>query len=152
MTALKCMCVCVHVQLWVKLGIRAVKRGECLHSVWVSSQRSLPPHSPTETAIKEYLMWMQRVRERLRGQKECYITVAFRASGCYFMPKASTISIQNIQMCSHTCNPGRGGKSQRREKEQETYNNRDRSRDVIIQSLLQRRESVFNSKLFPSPS
>lgn len=30
--------VCVHVQLWVKLGIRAGKRGECLHSVWVSTQ------------------------------------------------------------------------------------------------------------------
>ncbi len=62
-------------------------------------QLSAQPPSllPSETAIKEYLMWMQRVRER--GQKECYITVAFTVSGCYFIPTVFNISMQNIQMC-----------------------------------------------------
>lgn len=70
---------------------------------------------PHETAIKEYLMLMQRVRGRLRGQKESYITVAFRDSGCCFMPAVSTNSIQNKDLVSH--NSGRG--KRKREKVQE---------------------------------
>lgn len=91
-------------------------------SAFSVGQLSVQPPSlfPRETVIKEYLMWMQRVRERLRGQKECYITVAFRAGGCYFMLTDSTISIHNIQMCWHTCNPGR--------REQESWRDRARGR------------------------
>lgn len=87
-------------------------------SAFSVGQLSAQPPSllPSETAIKEYLMWMQRLRERLRGQKECYITVALKASGCYFMPTVTTISIQNIQMHSHTCNPGRGERARKRKR------------------------------------
>lgn len=113
------LCVCV--RLWVKLGIRAEWRGECLHSVWVSAQCAASLYVLTETAIKEYPMWKQGGRESLRGQKECDITVAFSASGCYLVLTISTNSIQKYSMRLHTHNPERGEKAGARE--QEAHNN-----------------------------
>lgn len=77
------------------------------------------------------------MREKLRGQKECYITVAFRASGCDFIPTIATISLQNIQMCLHTNNPGKTEKKSGTEKGKGTSNGKDRTQDAIRLNLLQ---------------
>ena len=76
-------------------------------------------------------MWMQSVRGWLRGQKECYITVAFGAGGCYFMPAVSTISI-----LKHTDALAVGTRGVGWEKVHQTYHKR-RSQGARRQQLVQ---------------
>lgn len=70
-----------------------------------ATESAQPPSPlPSQTAVKEYLMWMERWRQGPRGQKEWDISVAFRAHGCYFTPTLSKIFYSkhtDANACSH---------------------------------------------------
>lgn len=100
-------------------------------SAFSVGQLSVQPPSPlpSETAIKEYLMWCD-ARDWGRHREDKKNAISPRRSepaDVILMPIVITIFIQNMPVCLHTWNPGRGDRSHW---ERETHNRQDPRPDI----------------------